>query len=96
MFPTDIEVSGHNDARLPNVFAESRNVYNNNLTVEIMALCINHNVLTLYHPRNILFLTIILNSDVLSVPNILASLHIFANWRSHLTTLRILRPVANE
>jgi hypothetical protein len=59
-----------------------------------MALCLKHRVLTLYHPRNILFQTMIVNSDVLLVPNILQPLTIFRNWRSHITTLRILRRVA--
>jgi hypothetical protein len=45
-----------------------------------------------FHPGNILFQTIIVNSDVLLVPNIA----IFRNWRSHLISLRILRSVANE
>jgi hypothetical protein len=61
-----------------------------------MALCLKHSVLTFYHPGKILFQTMLDNSDVLLVPNILDPLVIFRNWRSHLTTLRILRRVANE
>jgi hypothetical protein len=61
-----------------------------------MALCLKRTVLTLFHPGNILFQTITVNSDVLLVPNILDPLAIFRNWRSHLTSLRILRRVANE
>jgi hypothetical protein len=61
-----------------------------------MALCLNHSVLTLYHPGNILFQTILVNSDVLLVPNILDPLAILRNWRSLLTSLRILCRVANE
>jgi hypothetical protein len=60
-----------------------------------MALCLKHSVLTLYHLVNILFQTMLKNSDVLLVPNILHPLATFRNWRSHLTTLRILRRVAN-
>jgi hypothetical protein len=60
-----------------------------------MDLCLQHTVLTLYHPANILFQTMIVNSDVLLVQNILGPLAIFRNWRSHLTSLRILRRVAN-
>jgi hypothetical protein len=57
-----------------------------------MALCLKHTVLTLFHHGNILFQTtsIIVNSDVLLVPNILDPLAIFPKWHSHLTTLRIL------
>jgi hypothetical protein len=62
-----------------------------------MALCLRHSVLTLYHPRNIQFETMLVNSDVQLVPNsILDPLAILRNWRSHLTILRILRRVANE
>jgi hypothetical protein len=61
-----------------------------------MVLCLKHSVLTLYHPENILFQTMLVNSDVLLVPNILDPLAILRNWRSHLTTLRILHRVANE
>jgi hypothetical protein len=61
-----------------------------------MALCLKHSVLKFYHPGNILFQTMLVNSDVLLVPNILDLLAIFRNWRSHLTSLRILRRVANE
>jgi hypothetical protein len=62
-----------------------------------MDLCLKHSVLTLYHFVNILFQTMLVNSDVLLVPNanILHPLATFRNWRSHLTTLRILRRVAN-
>jgi hypothetical protein len=61
-----------------------------------MALCLKHSVLTLHHPENILFHTMPVNSDVLLVPNILDPFAIFRNCRSHLTSLRILRRVANE
>jgi hypothetical protein len=61
-----------------------------------MALCLKHTVLTLCHPENIRFQTMIVNSDVLLVPNILDPLAMFRNWHSHLTGLRILRRVANE
>jgi hypothetical protein len=61
-----------------------------------MALCLKHSVMTLYHPGNILFQTMLVNSDVLLVPNILDPLAIFRNWRSHLTSLRIPRRDANE
>jgi hypothetical protein len=52
-----------------------------------MALCLKHTVSTLFHPGNILYQTMIVNSDVLLVPNILDALAIFRNWRSHLTSL---------
>jgi hypothetical protein len=42
-----------------------------------MALCLKHTVLTLSHPKNILFQTMIVNSDVLLVQNILDPLAIF-------------------
>jgi hypothetical protein len=61
-----------------------------------MALCLKRTVLTLSHPGNTLFQTITEDSDVLLVPNILDPLAIFRNWRSHFTTLHILRRVANE
>jgi hypothetical protein len=62
-----------------------------------MALCIKHSVLTLYDPGNMLFQTMfIVYSKVLLAPNILDPLAIFRKWRSHLTSLRILRSVANE
>jgi hypothetical protein len=61
-----------------------------------MALYLKHSVLTLFHPGNIVFQIMILNSDVLFVPNMLDPLAIFRNWRSHLTSLRIIRRVANE
>jgi hypothetical protein len=60
-----------------------------------MALCLIHSVLTLHHPGNILFQTMLVNSDVLLVTNILHPLARFLNWRSHLTRLRILCRVAN-
>jgi hypothetical protein len=60
-----------------------------------MALCLRHSVLTLYHPENILFQTMIVNSDVLLVPNTVDPLALFRNSRSHLTSLRILRRVEN-
>jgi hypothetical protein len=60
-----------------------------------MALCRKHSVLTLYHPGNMLFQTMLINSEVLLAPNILDPLAIFRKWRSHLTSLRILRRVAN-
>jgi hypothetical protein len=54
--------------------------------------------MTFLHPGNVLFQTMIANSDVLLEPNIrvLDPRAIFRNWRSHLTSLRILRRVANE
>jgi hypothetical protein len=61
-----------------------------------MALSLKHTVLTLSNPQNTLFQTMIVNSNVLLVPNILDPLAIFRNWHSHLTSLRILRRVANE
>jgi hypothetical protein len=61
-----------------------------------MALCLKHSVLTVYHPGNILFQTMLINSEVLLVPNILDSLAIFGKWHSHLTSLRIIRRVADE
>jgi hypothetical protein len=61
-----------------------------------MALYLKHSVLTHYHPGNILFQTMLVNTDVLLVPNILDPLAIFGNWGPHLTGLRILRRVANE
>jgi hypothetical protein len=61
-----------------------------------MVLCLKPSVFTLYHPGNTLFQTMLVNFDVLLVPNILDLLAIFRNWGSHLTTLRILRRVANE
>jgi hypothetical protein len=57
---------------------------------------LKHSVLTLYRLGNILFQTMLVNSDVLLVPNVLDPLAIFRNWRSRLTSLRILRRVANE
>jgi hypothetical protein len=61
-----------------------------------MALCLKHSILTFYRSRNIIFQTMLVNSDVLLAQNILDPLAIFRNWCSHLTTLRILRRVANE
>jgi hypothetical protein len=61
-----------------------------------MALCLKHSILTIFHPGNILFQTMLLNSNVLLLPNILDPLPIVRNCRSHLTSLRILRRVANE
>jgi hypothetical protein len=61
-----------------------------------MALCFKHSLLTLYLPGNILYQTMLVNSDVLMVPNALDHLAIFRNRRSHLTSLRIFRRVANE
>jgi hypothetical protein len=55
-----------------------------------------HTVLTLYDPENIPFQTMIVNSVVLLVPNLLDPLAIFRSWCSHLTSLRILRRVVNE
>jgi hypothetical protein len=55
-----------------------------------MALCLKHIVLTPFHPGNILFQTMIVNSDVLLVPNILDPLAIFRNWSFHFTSLHIL------
>jgi hypothetical protein len=61
-----------------------------------MALCLKHSVMTLYKPENVLFQTMLVNSDVLLVPDMLDHVAIFRNWLSHLTGLRILRRVANE
>jgi hypothetical protein len=61
-----------------------------------MVLCSKPSILTLHHPGNILFEITIVNSDVLFVPNMLDLFAVFRNWRSHLTSLRILRRVANE
>jgi hypothetical protein len=52
--------------------------------------CSNHD----FTPKT--YRIIIVNSDVLVVPNILNPLAIFRNWGSHLTSLRFLRRVANE
>jgi hypothetical protein len=57
---------------------------------------LKHSVLTIYHPGNMLFQTMLIISEVLLVPNILDPLVIFGTWRSHLKSLRILRLVANE
>jgi hypothetical protein len=61
-----------------------------------MALFLKHSVLTPYRPGNILFQTMLVNSDILFVPNILDPVAIFGKWGPHLTGLRILRRVANE
>jgi hypothetical protein len=52
-------------------------------------------VMPLYHPGNVLFQTMHVNSDVSLVPNILYPLALYRNCRSHLTGLRILRRVVN-
>jgi hypothetical protein len=69
IFVPNIELDVHSDARLPNVFACSPTGYNNNLTVLIIAFSLNHSVFTLFHPGDILFQTMLTNSDVLLVPN---------------------------
>jgi hypothetical protein len=61
-----------------------------------MALCLKHSVFTLYRPANILFQSMLINSKVLLLPNLLDPLAVCRIWRSHLTTLRTLRRVANE
>jgi hypothetical protein len=61
-----------------------------------MALCLKHSVLTLYHPGNILFQTMLVNSDVLLVPNILNPFATFRNWRSPLTTLQFWTIMCRE
>jgi hypothetical protein len=61
-----------------------------------MALSLKHSVLRLFYPGDILFQTMPTNSNVLLVPNILDPPAIFRKSRSHLTSLRILRRVANE
>jgi hypothetical protein len=61
-----------------------------------MALSLKHSVFRLFHPGYILFQTMLTNSNVLLVPNILDPLAILRKSRSHLTSLRILRRVANE
>jgi hypothetical protein len=66
------------------------------INLPIKALCLKYRVLMLYHPGNILFQIMLVISDVLFVPNILDPLAIFRIRRSYLTSLRILRRVANE
>jgi hypothetical protein len=44
-----------------------------------MALCLKHSVLTIYHFGNILFQTMLVNSEVLLVPNILDPPAVFRN-----------------
>jgi hypothetical protein len=61
-----------------------------------MALYLKYGILTLYHSGNILFQTMLTNSEVLLVPNILDPFAIFEKWRANLTSLRILHCVANE
>jgi hypothetical protein len=61
-----------------------------------MAVCLKISVLTTYHPGNMLFQTMLINSEVLLVPTILDPLAIFGKWRPHLTSLRTLRRFANE
>jgi hypothetical protein len=55
--------------------------------VLIMALCLKHSAPTRYHPGNILFQTMLINSDVLLLPNMLDPLAIFGN-----STGRFLHP----
>jgi hypothetical protein len=45
-----------------------------------MALCLKDTILTLFHPGNTLFQIMIVNSDVLLVPNMSDPLAIFRNW----------------
>jgi hypothetical protein len=61
-----------------------------------MVLCLDYSVLVLNHPRNILFQTMLIYSEGLFVPNVLDTIAIFGKYRSHLTSLRILRRVATE
>jgi hypothetical protein len=61
-----------------------------------MALSLKHSVFRLFHPGGILFQTMLTNSDVLLLPNILDPPAIFRKSRSHLISLRILLRVANE
>jgi hypothetical protein len=61
-----------------------------------MAFCLKQSVFTLYHPANILLQSMLINFDVLLVPNLLDPLAVCRIWRSHLTTLRTLRRVVNE
>jgi hypothetical protein len=61
-----------------------------------MVLCLDYSVLELNHPRSILFQTMLINSEDLCVPNILDPIAVFGKYRSHLTSLLILRRVANE
>jgi hypothetical protein len=74
----------------------SRKIAPSKITVLIMGLCLKHSVLTHYYPGNILFQTMLVNSDFLLVPNILDPFAIFRNLRSHLTSLSMLRSVAND
>jgi hypothetical protein len=77
MLSSNADVGSHIDARFRNVFADIRNVYNNNFTILTMALCLKYSVLTVYHPANIVFQTTLKNSHVLLVANIFHPLAIF-------------------
>jgi hypothetical protein len=61
-----------------------------------MVLCLDYSVLALNHPRNILFPSMLVNPKGLLVRNILDLVAAFGKYRSHLTSLRILRRVATE
>jgi hypothetical protein len=66
----------HIYVRLANVFAESRNILNNNLTMLLVALCLKYSVLTFYHPGNILFQSTLTNSEGLLLPDVRSPCHI--------------------
>jgi hypothetical protein len=61
-----------------------------------MALRLKHSVIRLFHPGDILFQTMLTNSDGLLVSSILDPPAIVGKSRSHLTSLRIVRRVANK
>jgi hypothetical protein len=56
-----------------------------------MPLYLKCNVMTLYHPVNILLKTTLTNHEGLFVPNTFHPHAIFGKWRPLLTSLRILR-----
>jgi hypothetical protein len=90
MLPPIAEVGAHIDARrLLNLFEECRDIYNNNLTILVMAQCMKYSVLTLYLPGIILFQTMLVSSEGILVPNI-------SYTPVYLTSLRILRRVATQ
>jgi hypothetical protein len=61
-----------------------------------MAFCLKYSVLTLYHPGNIFFETMLINSFGLLVRNILDPLAYIGKWCFPLTSLRILGHVATQ
>jgi hypothetical protein len=96
MLSHNIQVGEHNDARLPNVFAESVALS------KTIINCSNHGFMLktyrtcTFSSWKYTFQIMIVNSDLLLVPNVFDPFATFRNWRSHLTSLRILRRVANE